>query len=1722
MKTLTSGARRILCAALVLLLCAALLPTAALAAKAEASATTMRLESATGTVTVRNASSQSKSLFNNMQLYSGWSVETAASASATLSLDGSKAVKLDAGTKVELKQNTATKKLELFLSKGKLFFDVSEKLASDESMNIRTSTMVCGIRGTIGEAGVLMPEEESAAPTSYLLLGEGASDVMYYAQGTGVESAAIPVNVALPASTLSQLQVLRVEAGQRLTLTEDAAGRVEPQITRFTDDPLDLNGFSGFSLGDLTAEPDLIARIRAATGGTLDYDDLTADQVQERQKMECTRLELLQQKLRTQQEILIQRLKAELRLQKTNTIDTWTGGNSGTGGGGGIAPAPDPTQGEYTISIDTEIKNGAVSASRLSADAGDTVTLTVLPDQGYRISQVTYTAQFGRVVVLPVNGGYSFIMPAGNVMVSAFFTLAPVTGYSVVPNFNARYGTLTVDKDSAVPGEIITATAKANRGYQISTSLLEVVTDEYIPDSATQNADGSITYRFVMADPTPHNSDFVKIYVDFVPFFRTVAVAGGITGGTVEINQNVAIIGQTITVTPTPAAGNELKELYYIKENTTEHVAIEKDADGVYSFVIDEASVTVYAVFEAPEYALSAARAENGSIALSVDGQAAEKAAAGKTVTVAVTPDTNYQLGTLVYVYTDAAGGHETDVAYDPQTKQYTFTMPAAATTVCATFTAIPYAVTVADGKFPAGCALVASPTTAGIGDTVTLTVTEGRGYELTALSYLQDGQQTPVAITDNCFTMPGGPVTVNATFEDIDRPRTIRFSETLLDAFGEEDVDVELRAYRKDGDNYIPLELDENDFSISGAVPGEKYQVEFFGDPRRPFVDPASVTVAGRSAVETEMNLSSGDWITADYTFVMPREDLLVSASLAPCFEVRGYENNLGTALITSVGGRALEWPSYRVFAAYDAEGHGDVVTLEVTPNAGARLKVNGLTAQYYDDEKGSYVPVALTAVDEAEGLYSFEMVPGNVTVSASFGKRNAITTSLTRVGGYQGGTLSITVNGEQQEGIVYAVGGDTVLLTFTVPAQDGEYYGVGDVRAWDSYEESQALEMTRSFDPATGIYTAAYSFVMPDDAVFVTATFSKLKEISLEYEGNQPNGSMLCDAINLSSDASAPRYVACEGEPLTLTPAPDAGYGLNSLELSAGLGYEAQLAWSDGAYSLVMSDSALTVTAGFGKLYTLDTVSHLTGAANADMTCEVKHSVPGLDEGIASFVTAELNDGKALIPEYQTVAVMVSCPQVNDEYRGFKDLSVWKYPADADPESIVNGDNQYNYSAYRGLGENGEIVTTANFVMPGVDVGLKGTYTAFRQVSIAPGVYDPELGGINGIGLYDSSDVETPTAMGIDISGDMPSLTPETVLAAAGEGIRLPRQGEFLNGWFNVDYTEAAPGTNPTYQRLTEYSGSNYGYYAFVMPDEDVTVKAVRRGKITLTQPDNGTLAVITDDDVVSVGNNVYRAPNGTEVTLTLTADPTYCPKTLTVTGADGHAVTATLTGRAYADDAAAVKVTATYTFEMPLQDVTVTAECAALVKLNVQTENGSVNDLVMVAGGAETEAFYEGQLQFTDDNVCVTDVPTYEGETLYLWFALEEQSRGAYMVYVNDVPLEPTDGRWCVTTEEDLLFCAAYHKYYTLTLEPHSLDYTLYVNGAEQTVTGMSLEVLEGREVKLRVNTEPQSKEVLVVELVYDNEERALQKDNDGYFTFDMPGENATLRFQMMAIV
>ncbi len=197
--------------------------------------TDMRLTAVEGTVTLKNINGKALSVREGMKLYSGYTLSTSTKSYAYVTLDSQKVIKLDANSKVEIRAKSS--KLEIMLLSGKLFFNVKSPLSSSESMNIRTSTMVTGIRGTSGYVSVLSAASSSVAIT------DGKVEVY------GVD-------------TSSGSQLTAVHAGQ----TASVLVRENGADTTVSLSSLTAESIPGFVAVELQKDNELQQRVQEATG----------------------------------------------------------------------------------------------------------------------------------------------------------------------------------------------------------------------------------------------------------------------------------------------------------------------------------------------------------------------------------------------------------------------------------------------------------------------------------------------------------------------------------------------------------------------------------------------------------------------------------------------------------------------------------------------------------------------------------------------------------------------------------------------------------------------------------------------------------------------------------------------------------------------------------------------------------------------------------------------------------------------------------------------------------------------------------------------------------------------------------------------------------------------------------------------------------------------------------------------------------------------------------------------------------------------------------------------------------------------------------------------------------------------------------------------------------------------------------------------------------------
>ena len=455
-------------------------------------------------------------------------------------------------------------------------------------------------------------------------------------------------------------------------------------------------------------------------------------------------------------------------------------------------------------------EHGTLAATPAAAPAGTEITLSATPKEGYELASYTVTAADGTPVAV-ANG--KFTMPAQDVTVSAVFNAlnftvtfnandgsqSPATatqtftagtpqnlktiaelGFSKSGfNFAGWLASIDVSEASYADGSVYTGTTdvtlyalwSAIPVYNVNTTLNERGTVTATPAtgkagteitlSAVPNAGYELaSYTVTAADGTPvsvTNGKFVmpaqnvNVSANFNAINYSASV-GTINNGSVTANPTTATVGTEITLSNTPNSGYMFVS-YTVTAADGTAVAV---MDG--KFTMPAQNVTVSATFNAISYTVTCGTFFNGNVEATPS-----TATVGTSVTLTVNPASGYELDTLAVI---AEGG--IPVSVSGRGNERTFIMPAKNVTVNATFRAINYAInvgTIANGS------VTASPTTATVGTSVTLTISPASGYKLDVLAVTaEDGGSVLLSGTGNIrtFTMPEENVTVTATFVKI------------------------------------------------------------------------------------------------------------------------------------------------------------------------------------------------------------------------------------------------------------------------------------------------------------------------------------------------------------------------------------------------------------------------------------------------------------------------------------------------------------------------------------------------------------------------------------------------------------------------------------------------------------------------------------------------------------------------------------------------------------------------------------------------------------------------------------------------------------------------------------------------------------------------------------------------------------------------------------------
>ena len=204
-------------------------------------ANTMRLLHVEGIVNIETSGGGTKPVTGNIRFQSGDALNTGSDGLASVGLDDTKIITLKNNSRAEFKKNG--KQLELNLTKGAVFFNVTEKLKPDETLEIKTSTMTAGIRGT---SGIIYCDEKDGRDS--VIVTDGSVEVTAVNPATG------------------ETKHARVEGGQRIKVflykdTTDSHDTVEFYLDEITEEEL-----PDFSVQLIAENEELLNRVCEYTG----------------------------------------------------------------------------------------------------------------------------------------------------------------------------------------------------------------------------------------------------------------------------------------------------------------------------------------------------------------------------------------------------------------------------------------------------------------------------------------------------------------------------------------------------------------------------------------------------------------------------------------------------------------------------------------------------------------------------------------------------------------------------------------------------------------------------------------------------------------------------------------------------------------------------------------------------------------------------------------------------------------------------------------------------------------------------------------------------------------------------------------------------------------------------------------------------------------------------------------------------------------------------------------------------------------------------------------------------------------------------------------------------------------------------------------------------------------------------------------------------------------
>ena len=296
----------------------------------------------------------------------------------------------------------------------------------------------------------------------------------------------------------------------------------------------------------------------------------------------------------------------------------------------------------YSITIDNNIQNGSVTASKTSGiNAGETITLTATPATGYELDEWNVT--YGNNSVTVLNNQFS--MPSSNVTVSATFTKTSSTSDTPAWTGNHYLGNWGGDGGSALylpAGTFSTLKCDGNDIIRVYGRLGNLAPT------------GNTTYGIEFVTLDWHN--YLKLHG-----------TDNFSNGYVDIPINAAGISCTEGTLLSP-----IEFASYLKNtNNNNNCAVVNGYNFYVTSIVVNPSNT-----STNSYSVTVNASNNGSASVNKSS-----AAAGETVTVTISPNSGYALESI-----SVKDASNNPVTLTGSGNTRTFTMPASNVTISTTF----------------------------------------------------------------------------------------------------------------------------------------------------------------------------------------------------------------------------------------------------------------------------------------------------------------------------------------------------------------------------------------------------------------------------------------------------------------------------------------------------------------------------------------------------------------------------------------------------------------------------------------------------------------------------------------------------------------------------------------------------------------------------------------------------------------------------------------------------------------------------------------------------------------------------------------------------------------------------------------------------------------------------------------------------------------------------